>query len=395
MANIEFLTVEYNQAATQRLCEIIKNFEQTRHHTVIPTFHSWASVWHALVNVGIYRRGADIAEVGTTWLDSLISMNALRPFSDRDLAILGGAPAFLPSAWHSATVEGRDEVWAIPFRLDVRVIHYWRDMLEKVNVDPQTAFATPASFKKTLAALQAILPRPFVTTTGRGDQNTVYDAAPWVWANGGDFVAADGRSVLFDQPAALEGLCDYFDLYRFVPPGRMGTADVLNLFIQQQVAAINLGPWLRSNLEERSRTDLIPNLGIAAPPGPAFMGGTVLVVWQHSRYEREVVDFIDRLTSPEVQAGFCSLTGLLPALKEAWKQPALKDDPLNSIFLKALENSRTLSRVSVWGTIEEKLKIEISQVWDEIFATPNPDIQAIVRKHLVPLARRLNITLGL
>ncbi len=395
MANIEFLTVEYNQEATQKLNTIFRTFEQTCHHTLVPTFHSWQSVWKELVNIGIYRRGADLAEVGTTWLDSLISMNSLRPFSDRDLAILGGAPAFLPSAWQHATVEGRDEVWAIPFRVDVRVMHYWRSMLEQVGVDPEQAFSSPVAFKRTLTALQAVLPKPFATTTGRGDQNTVYDAAPWVWANGGDFVAPDGRSVLFDQPAALDGLCQYFDLYRFMAPGKLATEDVSSLFIQRQVAAINLGPWLRSNLVEQNRTDLLADLGMSAPPGPAFMGGTVLVIWQHSRFEREAVDLIDRLISPAVQAGFCPLTGMLPALKEAWDQPALKDDPLNSVFYKALENSRTLSRVSVWGTIEEKLKIEISQIWEEIFAAPDPDILAIVKKRLVPLARRLNITLGL
>ena len=395
MANIEFLTVEYNQAATQKICEIFKSFEQSYYHTVIPTFHSWESVWHALVNVGIYRRGADLAEIGTTWLDSLISMNALRPFSERDLARLGGAQSFLPSAWQHATVEGRDEVWAIPFRVDVRLVHYWKDLLEKVDVDPDTAFTSPASFKQTMAALQTILPRPFVVTTSRGAQNTVHDAASWVWANGGDFVAPDGRSVLFDQPAAIDGLCQYFDLYRYMHPGRMGTADVLNLFIQGQVAAIILGPWLRSNLEEQNRTELIPNLGISMPPGPAFMGGSVLAVWQHTRYEHEVVDLIERLISPAAQASFCPLTGLLPVRKEAWEMPEIKDDPLNRIFYQALENSRTLSRVSVWGTIEEKLKIEISQIWDEIFATPDPDVEAILKKRLVPLARRLNITLGL
>jgi maltose-binding protein MalE len=175
----------------------------------------------------------------------------------------------------------------------------------------------------------------------------------------------------------------------------MNTGDVLNLFIQEKVAVINLGPWLRSNLVEQNRTDLIPRLGTTMPPGPAFMGGSVLAIWQHTRYEREVVDFIERLISPVAQASFCPLTGLLPARKEAWQLPELRDDPLTSTFYRALETSRTLSRVSVWGTIEEKLKIEISQVWDELFSTPDPNVEAILRKRLVPLARRLNITLGL
>ncbi len=395
MANIEFLTVEYTPAATQRLFEVIKQFERSRRHTIIPTFHSWESVWRALVDVGIYRRGADFAEVGTTWLDSLISMNALRPFSDRDLAILGGAPSFLPSAWQHATVEARPEVWAIPFRVDVRVIHFWREHMAQAGIDPQDAFSSPASFKKTLAALQKIVPHPFVTTTSRSDQNTVYDAASWVWANGGDFVAQDGHSVLFDQPAAIEGLCQYFDLYRFMSSGHIGTTDVSALFLNRQVAAINMGPWLRTNLLEQDRAEILQEMGVAAPPGPAFLGGTALVIWQHTRFEREIVEFIDSLIHPTLQSDFCTVSGLLPANKEAWDRPGLKDDPINSIFYQVLQTGRTLSRVSVWGMIEEKLKIEISLIWDEIFSTPDPDIEVIVRKHLVPLARRLNITLAI
>ncbi len=395
MANIEFLNVEYNPVATQKLEEIIHKFEQNRRHTILPTFHSWQGVWNALVNVGIYRRGADLAEVGTTWLDSLISMNALRPFPERDVTMLGGAQAFLPTAWNHATVEGRSEVWAIPFLVDVRVIHFWRGMLEQVGVEAENAFSSPAAFKKTLTALQKIMPKPFAVTTSRDNQNTVYDAATWVWANGGDFVAPDGRSVLFDQPAALDGLCQYFDLYRFINPGRFGNVQVLDKFIRQELAVINLGPWLRNNLRDQNLTELIPQYGIALPPGPAFTGGSMLVVWQHTRFEREVVEFIERLISPDVQSTFGPLSGLLPALKAAWDEPALKEDPLYGVFYNALETGRTLTRVSVWGTIEDKLRVDIGAIWDEIFATPSPDIEAIVKKRLVPLARRLNMTLGL
>jgi hypothetical protein len=42
-----------------------------------------------LVNVGIYRRGADIAELGTTWLESLMAMNVLRPFTANEINRLG------------------------------------------------------------------------------------------------------------------------------------------------------------------------------------------------------------------------------------------------------------------------------------------------------------------
>lgn len=393
MANLEFLTVEYNEESLHKLEDLFARFKQATRHTVTPIYHNWDTVWRDLLNVGIYRRGADLAEIGTTWLNSLISMNALHQLDPREIKLTGEISAFLPAAWQNVTAGGV-EVYGIPFRLDVRIIHFWRDCLEEAGVDPQTAFQTPAAFHKTMLALQKVMPKPFAATGDRGDHNTIYDSASWVWANGGDFISPDGKSVLFDQPAALEGFRQYFELYRFISGPGMHTSDVLNSFIQRKVAAITLGPWLYSNLKEQNRIDLISQLGLASPPGPAFVGGSVLSVWQHSRYTRESLELIKFLTSPAIQAELVPLTGMLPAAKEAWDMPALKDNAIFNAFYEPLLHGRAFTRVPVWGMIEEKLIIEMSFIWDEIFATPDPDVDAIIKKHLISLGRRLNITLN-
>jgi len=175
-------------------------------------------------------------------------------------------------------------------------------------------------------------------------------------------------------------------------PGLFGTRDRITAFMNRQAAAMSVGPWLRSG-SRLSNPDL-PKVRIALPPGPAFVGGSALVIWQHSRVEREAVDFIDRLISPEVQSTLVPMSGMLPVLKEAWDEPVMKEDPWAGVFYEALKTGRVLCRAPVWGIIEEKLKIEFSMIWEEIFSAPDPNIEAIVKKRLLPLARRLNITLG-
>jgi multiple sugar transport system substrate-binding protein len=394
MSNLKLMTVEYNQDSVCKLNEVFERFQRKTGHSVAATYINWDAIWQELLNTGIYRRGPDLSEIGTTWLYSMISMNALHSFNDRETRQIGGSQAFLPGAWDNARFGSGKELFSVPFRVDVRMVHFWRDYLEGAGVEPETAFQTPAAFRKTLETLQKKIPKPFAVASHVSDHNTVYDSASWVWANGGDFIDPEGKRVLFDQPTALEAFREYFELYRYIPTGNMHTADVLKNFIDRNVAVITLGPWLRSNLKEQNRFDLLPKLGIASPPGPAFVGGSALAIWQHARYTDEAVELVSYLVSPEVQAEFIPLTGMLPASKAAWAMPQLKDDPLLSVFYEPLLHGRAFTRASIWGMIEHKLIAEMSQIWNEIFSTPDPEVEVIVKKHLVPLARRLNITLN-
>jgi ABC-type glycerol-3-phosphate transport system substrate-binding protein len=394
MAVLEFITGTYNQDAVHKLQQIFTAFEQDGCGSVSNTRYSWDDLWRQLLHTAIYQPETDLAEVGTTWLDSLMAMNALRPFSRNDLLSIGDRDVFIPSAWQSAMFAGMQEVWAIPYRVDVRVVYYWRDLLEAVGVDPLTAFSTPAAFHSTLAALQKIMPTPLCLSTDRSDHDCLHDSASFVWASGGDYVSPDGRRVLFDQPSTLDALTEYFQLYRYMPPLRMRGSDEIRLFFERKVAVTILGPWLPARLKEAQRFDLLPRLGIASPPGPAFVGGSLLVIWEHSRNARKAVDLISRLVSPQVQAELCPLTGELPARLEPWQLPAFRENPLISAFYEPLLNGRSLTRVPIWQMIEEKLSFEMGLIWEELFASPGPDVANIVRRHLLPQARRMNITLG-
>ena len=54
--------------------------EQTYIHPRHQQF-DWVSAWNKVLQIGLYQKGPDISEVGSTWLDNLKEMRALRPFS--------------------------------------------------------------------------------------------------------------------------------------------------------------------------------------------------------------------------------------------------------------------------------------------------------------------------
>jgi hypothetical protein len=70
-----------------------------------------------LINIGIYHRGAEVAEVGTTWLESLAAMGTLRPFSSAEIAKLGGESAFIPATWSGLSFGDNEQILGIPIDL--------------------------------------------------------------------------------------------------------------------------------------------------------------------------------------------------------------------------------------------------------------------------------------
>jgi multiple sugar transport system substrate-binding protein len=396
MSEIEFLTVANDQGSVQQIEDLLARFQQTSHISLHNNFVSWDAIWRELVNVGIYRRGADIAELGTTWLESLMAMNVLRPFTANEINRLGGKSAFIPATWMSTSVSGDARVWGIPIRCDVRVIWYWKDMLEDAKIEPVTAFTSPSNIRQTLEKLTSVLPTPWGTITAVSDPNIIQALATWIWAWESDFVSSDGKKILLMNPASLEAMRAYFGLYQFMPLGDpdLSGVKVVNLFMQRKLAAIFAGPWnLQSFASYGFQEEDMARIGISVTPGPPFVGGTVLAIWEHARQVENIVKFIEYLVQPEVQIEYCPLLGLLPTRKEAWETPQMTNDPHYQVIYQALSMGRSLPAVPLWGMIEEKLKVSFSLIWKDLLQGSQKDVDKAIHAHLEPIVNRLNISI--
>jgi multiple sugar transport system substrate-binding protein/arabinogalactan oligomer/maltooligosaccharide transport system substrate-binding protein len=128
-------------AAVQSLRQVLQRYEESHNCIVQLSVLGWDTIWKDMVNIGIYKRGADLSEIGTTWIGSFVSMNALRSYTPAEIEHIGGEKAFLPNAWQTTSLVG-DERRAIPFLSDVRAL-YWRDMLKR----PMWMRRRPVSFR--------------------------------------------------------------------------------------------------------------------------------------------------------------------------------------------------------------------------------------------------------
>jgi multiple sugar transport system substrate-binding protein len=360
---------------------------------------TWETAWAELIKVALYQHGPDVSQIGSSWLSNLAAMQGLRPFTQREISSLGGPEAFVSASWEASLVPGRGRGWVIPWLTDVRVIYYWRDMLQEAGVDEQSAFQTPAHMEETLDRLQTsgVSKAPWIVTL-QLPLTTLHNVASWVWGAGGELVSARGRNALFGEPAALAGARAYFGLQRYLPPGiqHMDIAQVFNLFADRQAAvAMGTPNWLQLTRQQNSTSpDVLAYLGVALPPGPPFVGGSGLIVWRHSRNEWEAVDLVRQLLNKENQLEYCQRIGYLPARLDVLNEPPYSTDPHYQVMVQALEVGRSFPTFRLWGLVEERLSAALNEVWDIILGDPSQNLDAVIAGQLEPLSQRLDESLS-
>jgi ABC-type glycerol-3-phosphate transport system substrate-binding protein len=140
---MDFLTTPSGTAPTALFRTKFDDFARQYKEEVILQEIPWDAYWRELVNVSVHKMGADVAEIGSTWVEPLVAMDVLAPFSREDADSIGGEQSFFSSVWQSVGHEGGQAAWGIPARIEMRMIFYWKDMFEAAGIEPQQAFSSP------------------------------------------------------------------------------------------------------------------------------------------------------------------------------------------------------------------------------------------------------------
>jgi multiple sugar transport system substrate-binding protein len=372
----------------------LDQFEANKKVHVESNVFEWEAAWPEMLKASLYGQGPDVSEMGSTWISSLVGMNVLLPFSAYELHTYGDKSAFLPSVWYPILDAGKGNIWALPWLAYTRMIYYRRDLLDKAGIDEHSAFKSHEQLEQTLRRLsENNVAVPWCVPT-RQSRDTLHNIASWIWSAGGEFISVDGRHILFNEPKARAGMRAYFDLHRHLAPPAQNM-DQDSLFKQGQAAVIMSGPWLWP--VGSNRPDFLPevaaNIGVAVPLEIAFIGFSYMVVWKYCRKERLAMELVRELSSQNILAAFSSHTGPLSVRLDALDHSPLIDEPNYQTMVRALKTGRTFPQISLWGLIEEKLAFALDKIWEDVLAESQPNIDAIMSKHLDPLAQRLELTL--
>ncbi len=390
--------MEHGEHFPQLMQEILDRFESKTKLQVKVRFLSWREAWAELVRVGLYGDGPQVSEIGSTWLSELVSMGALRPFQLAELNSLGAATQFLSSAWQSVRLSTNtgelDTAWGVPWVADTRIVYYRQDVFERAGVDAQAAFQTPQSLLNACLQFRAAgVPNPIVLPTCF-THITLHNIASWVWNSGGDFLRPDYRKVEFDTPAVQANIQAYFDLVTFMSPAMRNLDDhgMHAAYRRGDAASVLTGTWLPGSLG--AMPEIQAHTRYTLPPGVPYLGGSHLVIWKHARQPAPALALINYLASAEVQQQFGQSTGLLPTRLDVLSPGIFLHDPFYQRVKEGLKQAHAFPVFPLWGMVEKRLTEAFTVIWSEILSSPTPEIHAIVDKHLLATAKRLNATLA-
>lgn len=392
MPPLEFSICQSQGDTTSDLENVLQPFNATLKADARVQFHplQWEEYRQELTWFAIHNQGPDISQVGAPVVYDLAVMNALRPFTRRDVAQLGGQDAFTQVAWESAQPTEEETVWSLPWYSDPRAIIFWRDMLEKASVDPETAFHSFDQVEITMEKLQAAgMATPWSLPTGHR-LGVLQSAVSWLWGAGGAIITPDGKTPQFAEKAALTGLKRYFSLRRFLPaePPLLSMQQSLAIFNQRQAAATMANLPLAQGVLQ-NQPDLAPHLGIALPPGPTYVGGSSLVVWKHTRRETHALQLVQHLLSQQEQYDYCRASGNLPVRRDVLVKSPFSDHPVYNGFVKAIEHGRIFPIFRLSGLVEERLATALAQAWAELVQKPSVDLDELLESLLKPASARL------
>jgi multiple sugar transport system substrate-binding protein len=163
-----------------------------------------------------------------------------------------------------------------------------------------------------------------------------------------------------------------FHKLKLAPIGISQVTNVYQAFADDYFAMYISGPcnipefkkWMTGTLEDKWMTAPMP--GIAEDyPGVSLAGGSSLVIFKNSKHQKEVWKFFEFLSQPKTQIEFYQLLNNLPSVKQAWKNPILKNDPYMLAFYTQFTNVRATPKIPEW----EQIAFSKVQQYAELAAT--------------------------
>ena len=138
MTTIEFTVIPDTDADYDLQLALLAEFKKETGVEVKLTRMEWSDAWQQLINISTHGQGADISHVGSTWVSSLVSMNALRSIPSHVITKIGSQESFVHSAWESARMEDDRNAWAIPLSAGrpASIAADDNEFVNNVEVDP-------------------------------------------------------------------------------------------------------------------------------------------------------------------------------------------------------------------------------------------------------------------
>lgn len=331
----------------------------------------------------------DVAAADLIWVPQLVATGGLEPLDD----YIAKSPDFKVDDFYPL-LAGYDMIkgkrYALPVSTNNMQLIWNNDLFTKAGLDPEKPPKTwdemQAMAEKCQDPANGVVGFEYYTQpTGEG---ITWQFQVWLWAAGGEFLNADNTKAAFNTPEGLKALAYVSDMLN----GKGSKPGPWGLFGEQKACMQLDGSWLFGY-----RKDAPFKWGIAPVPAPtggktaSNVGGEHIFMFTNSAHKDAAWEFIQYLTSPEVQLEWDKETGFLPVRKSVGENPDyLKwvndTEPRMLPFVEGMPYAHTRPATPLYNEVSDAFSREIQKALlgeakpEEALAAAEKAVNAVLQK---------------
>lgn len=248
-------------------------------------------------------------------------------------------------------------LYALPHVGNVELFAYRRDLAEKYGYANAQTWQEVLNAAKTIAAREPDI-TPILFRGSKGNP-IVTGFLPIYWAFGAE-ILVDGRPA-FDTPQALAAMNFFLELAKYAPEGvsMYQSAQVRDaLYAGTGAIAIEVWPGWIGDLDNPEVSNVVGKVSVTTHPGQVEPSSPLIGVWligipKDSKNIDTAFDFLQFITSAEMQREIALATGVPPTRVSVHEDPALTSKyPWYPPQLAGLMGGVARPRTDYWGEIE-------------------------------------------
>jgi multiple sugar transport system substrate-binding protein len=309
----------------------------------------------------------DIAYIFGSDLPNIAKSDKLLDLTDQKREI--DWDSFFPGAQQAATVAGR--VRAVPALMDDLAVVYNKKIFDDAGEPYPRADWTWDDFRAKAAKLND--PGEGIAGfgwPGTGNEDTTWRYWPLLWQQGGDILAADGKSVGFDTAAgeaALQQVADMVSDGSIYIDNSPDSQRMQQLFTSGKMAMTIAGPWALPEYVEGKVDYGVAQLPAFSGEHTTVAGPDTWVIFDNGdARSKAAVEFISWLTAPKQQLRWLPVVGSLPTRKDLVDLPGypayVKSLPGLETFIDNLKVARVRPTVPQYPQISQAMGKAIASV---------------------------------
>jgi multiple sugar transport system substrate-binding protein len=351
--------------------ELLKEFEAANPDIRVDVeFNSWSEYWNKLQAQMAAGAAPDVFLMGGTYIHDYVKRDQienLAPYikDDADLNL---------DNYFAETVNVytfNNGMWSLPRDCNTIGIYYNKKLFDDNNVSYPEEDWTWGDFHEKAKALSID-----ENNDGRMEsygylasfESMEVHWISWVWQNGGEVLDNAHVRCLLAEPAAIEALTFFTNLVikdGISPDTAQASTFGSNMFLTGRLAMSSEGSWMVRLFSEIENFEW----GIAPlPQGKrqvAPVNGLGNAVYAKAKNKDAAWRLVKFLSSETYQKQLAKSGTSIPALKSVAYSPAYLDDnpPNKKIFLKQIENGRTLPFTPGFARWEDAIRKQLELVW--------------------------------